>query len=126
MNEKIRKRKAWAENRKRCWVCGRKSYRGFPLETHEIERKSHGVQGAWMAMTNYFRACKLCHMEDLANMPHAQQLDYKLIYDRVHYNLEQWLKIRDPDMRAPNRVTQEEVDDEVKHLKAQGHPKWKS
>jgi len=79
-----------------------------------------------MSMTNYFRACKLCHMEDLANMDHAKQLAYKFLYDKLHYNLEQWLKIRDPELRAPKRVTQEEVDEYIVDLKAQGHPKWKS
>lgn len=44
-------------------------------------------------------------------MPHAQQLAFKMLRDPEHYDLEEWLRIRDPELRAPERVTQQEVDD---------------
>ena len=123
----LKERKKWAENQTNCWICKRDSYCGFPLETHEIERKSHGVQGKWASLANYFRTCKKCHMDDLAAMPHAQQLAFKHIYDPVHFNREQWLRIRDPSLRAPNRVTQEEIETYISQLKEAGHPKkWTS
>jgi hypothetical protein len=66
-------------------------------------------------------------MDDLAAMPHAQQLAFKHIYDPVNFNREQWLRIRDPSLRAPNRVTQEEIETYISQLKAAGHPKkWTS
>ena len=43
-------------------------------------------------------------------MPHAKQLKLKQEVDFEHYNLREWLMIYDPELRAPERVTQEEVD----------------
>jgi len=123
----LKERKKWTENKNHCWVCGRTSYNGFPLETHEMERKSHGVQGAWAIIQNYFRACKKCHMDNLSTMPHHEQLAFKSLYDAENYNREQWLRIRDPNLRAPNRVTQSEIDTAISQLRLIGHPKiWKS
>jgi len=66
-------------------------------------------------------------MDDLAAMPHAQQLAYKQLYDPMNFNREQWLRIRDPQLRAPNRVTQEDIEIYLSELKDQGHPKkWTS
>ena len=121
----MEERKEWAQSRKRCWVCGAKHHAGFPLETHEMERKSQAPHHAWAAKENYFCACKKCHMDDLAAMPHAKQLAYKYIHDILHYNLEAWLRIKDPDLRAPSRVTEDEVMDHVCKLTMEGNEPWK-
>jgi hypothetical protein len=127
LNAALKERKEWANNHDHCWICERQSYHGFPLETHEIERKSHGVQGTWATPENYFRACKKCHMDDLATMPHPKQLAFKYLYDQGNFNRESWLRIRDAELRAPNRVTQEEIETYISQLKDEGHPKkWKS
>jgi len=66
-------------------------------------------------------------MDDLANMPHAEQLAYKQLYDPMNFNREQWLRIRDPELQAPNRVTQDEIEIYVSQLQTLGHPKkWTS
>lgn len=109
-------RKAWAESKIKCWICGVSTYAGFPLETHEMERKSHAPNHSWAAKENYFCACKRCHMDDLAAMPHAKQLAYKYIRDVENYDLEAWLRVKDPSLRAPNRVTEDEVMDAVKEI----------
>jgi len=42
-------------------------------------------------------------------MPHARQLAHKLLWDAEAFDLEAWLRIRDPELRAPRRVTLAEV-----------------
>lgn len=108
-------RRNWSMEHHACWICRKKSYRGFPLETHEIERKSQ-APSRWASLANYFRTCKKCHMDDLAAMPHARQLAYKQEHDKENYNLDQWLRLRDPELKAPDRVTQGEVDEWTRKL----------
>jgi hypothetical protein len=55
-------------------------------------------------------------MDDLAAMPHARQLAYKQRHDKGNYNLDQWLRLRDPELKAPDRVTQGEVDEWTRKL----------
>jgi hypothetical protein len=38
-------------------------------------------------------------------MPHAAQLAVKLVADPEDFDLNEWLLIKDPAGRAPNRVT---------------------
>lgn len=38
-------------------------------------------------------------------MPAAQQLACKLVCDPTHFNLDEWLRVRDPELKAPERVT---------------------
>lgn len=64
-------------------------------------------------------------MDDLAAMPHARQLAYKYIHDILHYDLEEWLRIKDPELRAPNRVTEDEVMEHVYSLTMKGNQPWK-
>jgi len=118
-------RKEWANCWEKCWVCGATHHAGFPLETHEMERKSQAPHHAWATKENYFVACKKCHMDDLAAMPHANQLAYKYIHDILHYNLESWLRIKDPELRAPNRVTEDEVMEYVSKLTMEGNKPWR-
>ena len=63
-------------------------------------------------------------MDDLAAMPHAKQLAYKYIHDILHYDLNAWLKVKDPELRAPNRVMEDEVMEYVFNLTIGGHQKW--
>lgn len=78
-------------------------------EVHEIERRSHAPM-RWACRSNYLFVCQHCHSTKLDTMPHAEQLAYKAMMDPECYDLEKWLRIRDPGLRAPERVTQEEVD----------------
>jgi hypothetical protein len=118
-------RREWANERKFCWVCGASHHAGFPLETHEMERKSQAPYHAWANLNNYFCACKKCHMDDLAAMPHARQLAYKIIYDTHNFEIEGWLKLKDPELKAPRRVELKEILTHFKELKEKGHPKWR-
>ena len=60
-------------------------------------------------------------MDDLAAMPHPRQLAYKFLNDTKYFEIEDWLKLRDPDLRAPKRVTITEILDEVKILLKEGY-----
>jgi 5-methylcytosine-specific restriction endonuclease McrA len=94
-----------------CMYCGgNDSF--LPLQVHEIERRSHTPK-RWDNRANYLLLCGPCHSGPFATMPHAQQLAVKLIRDPENYNLDAWLRLRDPELRAPNRVTQNEVDNFV-------------
>lgn len=43
-------------------------------------------------------------------MPIVEQLRVKMEMDFENYCLESFLRIADPELKAPNRITQEEVD----------------
>lgn len=77
---------------------------------HEIERRSH-APWRWADVCNYLFVCEECHQGELATMPHARQLAIKQMEDEENYNLKDWLRVRDPDLKAPERVTQEEVNE---------------
>ena len=47
-------------------------------------------------------------------MDHSKQLAVKLIKDFEHFNLMEWLRLRDPQLRAPERVTMDEI---LSHLR---------
>ena len=80
----------------------------WPLEVHEIERRSHAPK-SWQHTCNYLLLCKTCHENQFATMPHAEQMAVKARRDRMHFNLDAWLRLRDPDLAAPDRVTIEEI-----------------
>lgn len=81
----------------------------LPLSVHEIERRSHSTK-RWASLCNFLLVCERCHRTDFATMAHAKQLAVKYLKDRVHYDLNAWLRLRDPRLVSPNRVTQDEVD----------------
>ena len=81
----------------------------LPLSVHEIERRSHSTK-RWASNCNLLLLCTRCHMDYFATMAHAKQLAVKYMKDRLHYDLDAWLRLRDPGLSAPNRVTQVEVD----------------
>jgi len=96
--------------------CGRSGWGQFKwLETHEIERRSRAA-GRWANPCNYLLVCNVCHAGPLAAMPHKRQLAYKLAADAEDFDLVGWLRIRDPDLRAPKRVTMEEIRDELEGI----------
>ncbi len=104
------RRKKWANllysrDGCRCWSCGRTPW--GRLEIHEIERRSQAPR-TWAHDCNYMLVCNACHMNDMATMPHAEQLARKMIIDPKHYDLKTWLTLRSGG--GPDRVTQEEVD----------------
>ncbi len=95
--------------RLRCMGCGQLDcQRGLPLAQHEIERRSQAPL-RWAADCNYLLLGERCHAGPFDTMPHARQLAHKLVCDPDHYDLEAWLRLRDPELMAPNRVTQAEV-----------------
>lgn len=98
-----------------CMYCNSKAG-WLPLSVHEIERRSHSTK-RWASLCNLLLVCEGCHREDFATMPHARQLAVKFIKDRANYDLEAWLRLRDPELKAPNRVTQSEVDGFVELLR---------
>lgn len=116
-----REREDWrASKNERCMVCGWPENGGEWgqwkwLETHEMERRSR-APGRWAHPCNYLLVCNICHNGPLAAMPHKTQLAYKLGEDPKDFDLEAWLRIRDPDLRAPRRVTMEEIREELEGL----------
>ena len=108
-------RQAWYhEQPKRCMYCGA-SPRWPELQVHEIERKSQAPR-SWAQRCNYLLLCQPCHAGPFATMPHAKQLALKYLCDPEHFDLSGWLKIKDPNGLAPNRVRQEEIDKYVQEL----------
>jgi len=82
----------------------------YGLEIHEIERRSHAPK-RWANRCNYLLVCFACHSDRIPFMLHAKQLNIKRRRDPEHFNLEEWLRIADPELRAPNRVTMEEIEE---------------
>lgn len=95
-----------------CGAAGQASFGYSPLHIHEMERRSH-ASGRWGVRCNYLKLCNDCHADVFDTMPHAKQLAVKLVKDPDHFDLEQWLRLRDPALLAPERVT---MDDIVQHL----------
>lgn len=101
----------------RCMWCG--TSRAFPgLEIHEIERRSH-AKDRWGVRCNYLLLCSLCHGGHFSCMPHAKQLAVKFVRDRENFDLDSWLRIRDPHLKAPDRVTMNDVMREVNDVRKQ-------
>jgi hypothetical protein len=98
-----------AEQEPVCMVCGERFAQWPPASVHHIERRAH-APGRYAHRCNLLAACDACHDGALATMGHAKQLAYKLAHDPANYDLAAWLRLRDPELRAPNRVTQDEVD----------------
>jgi hypothetical protein len=101
-----------------CMGCGRRQYPDafLPLECHEIERRSHAPE-RWPALCNLLMLCHQCHAGDFSTMSHAEQLAHKLFWDRDNFNLDNWLRLRDPKLRAPKRVTYAEVIEHLEQLR---------
>lgn len=101
--------------RHRCMGCG-VSAPWFGLHVHEIERRSHAPT-RWAHPCNYLLLCPRCHGTDFATMGHARQLAHKLYWDAKNYDLDAWIRIRDPDLTAPRRVLKSEVEVWISELR---------
>lgn len=97
---------AWQRTKYRCMGCARKRQ---PMEIHEMERRSHSGK-RWAHRCNYLLICRDCHSGAFATMTHAKQLAFKLFWDPEHFDLQAWLRLRDRDLVAPERVTLAEVE----------------
>lgn len=98
-------RNEWRESvRQACMSCGWQAM----LQIHEMERRSHAA-GRWGHRSNYLLLCQRCHEELFAAMPHARQLAFKLVRDPRNFDLQSWLTLRDPELKAPERVTMEDI-----------------
>jgi hypothetical protein len=103
-------RNQWrTEQEQQCMFC---CASGLSLEIHEIERRSH-AKNRWGMRCNYLLLCGSCHHRHFDTMAHSRQLAVKLVMDPEHFDLETWLKIRDPSLNAPTRVTLRDI---VEHL----------
>lgn len=98
-------REAWRDEMPElCMRCGGRRL----LQTHEMERRSQAPK-TWAHRCNYLLLCEDCHAGPFAAMPHPWQLAFKLVRDPKHFDLKAWLMLRDPDLRAPDRVTLEDI-----------------
>lgn len=101
-------REAWRRSVPQvCMYCGKRP-RGRGLQVHEIERRSHAPR-TWANPCNYLLVCHECHAGAFATMSHAAQLAVKLLLDEPNFCLDAWLRLRDPELKAPLRVTMGEV-----------------
>jgi len=97
-----------------CMYCGTLEVNAWPgLDVHEIERKSQAPNN-WGELCNYLKICRRCHDGPFRDMDHDKQLAVKLIKDPENFDLWEWLRLRDPKLTAPDRVT---LDDVVRHLR---------
>lgn len=85
-------------------------YRWF--EVHEILSRAQ-APNAWGFRANYLKLCQLCHPK-VAAMPHAWQLALKKKRDAVHYDLDEWLRRRNPEAMA--YVTVDEVLEQARRI----------
>jgi len=83
-----------------CWVCQSKN----DIQIHHIERRSQAPK-RYDVPENLFLVCGDCHTAKFHNRSHAWQLAVKLVWDSENFDLEKWLRIRDPELRSPDRVT---------------------
>ena len=92
-----------------CMRCLRKfgwlqdSYR-WP-EIHEILSRAQAPNN-WAFRANYLVLCNPCHAS-IGELSHAQQLAIKLRRDPGNYDLQEWLRRRNPN--AMEYVTEDEV-----------------
>lgn len=104
INDRLKWKQEISERQPWCMWCGEGR---FHLEIHEIERRSHAKHP--FHRCNYLLLCQDCHANHFAAMKHDQQLAVKAIRDWPHYDLQAWLRLRDPELAAPERVTEREV-----------------
>lgn len=91
---------AWRQSQRKCWLCNKT----WACDLHHVERRSHGSTADQPC--NWFAACRECHDGPLAaKVKHPEQLCLKMLADPMHFSLERWLRIADPELRAPCRVT---------------------
>ena len=112
----------WSECFYRCFICGKREPPNpsdfSRLQVQHIERRAHADKSRRNRIVNLAKACMSCHAGPLATMAHARQLAFKWRSDIAGYGslaefVRDFLMIKDPALRAPNRVTVEEVREEL-------------
>lgn len=102
-------REAWRDEMPpRCMNCLKPfGYFRWP-EIHEILSKAQ-AHNNWGFRANYLLLCNQCHLGDGAvqDWPHAKQLALKRRADPKHFDLQEWLRRRNPN--AMEYVTEAEV-----------------
>lgn len=104
----------------RCWWCGRYEHElQLPsrLEINEITPRS-AAPNRWWHRCNGSLVCTSCHEQYGHAASDLQWLARKQRFDREHYDLQEWLRMRNP--RAMSFIVQREVDVEVKRQEAMG------
>lgn len=108
----------WRREFCECFLCRMNQW---DLQLHHIERRGqvHCEREDWPE--NWMLVCGSCHRGPLATMPHAKQLAYKWIADAAGHAtldsfLDRWLRIKDADLKAPQRVTVAEVQAEIARI----------
>lgn len=99
-------RDAWRRSvPQRCMLCGG----DYLLAVHEIERRSAAPK-RWAHPCNYLLLDQNCH-DKMGNTywPQARQLALKLLTNPTAFDLDTWLRLKDPELLAPNRVTLQDV-----------------
>jgi hypothetical protein len=86
------------------------------LEVHEILSKAD-LPNRWWFRANALLLCNPCHQE-LPSRGDAAQLAIKRRCDPAHYDLEEWLRRRNP--AAMEYVTEEEVSGDCERSPAGG------
>lgn len=106
-----RDRESWRDEMpQRCMRCWEKVELGtfrWP-EIHEILTRGQAPNN-WGFRANYLLLCNPCHLvhDPVQNWTHARQLGLKRLRDPKHYDLQEWLRRRNP--RAMTYVTEDEV-----------------
>lgn len=88
-----------------CWVCGRT----WNLCVHELARGAFRA-AAFVERKTWVVACGECNcgpLNDHAEWPLARQLALKYIYDREHFDLAGFNRLRD---REPDAITFDQVE----------------
>ena len=95
----------------KCWWCGVELY--GRREVHHVERRSHAPRDRRDHPANLFVTCPECHRGVLDFADQSQVLARKMLRDPENFDLKTFLRIADPSLNAPERISLREI---VKHL----------
>jgi hypothetical protein len=101
----------------KCMCCQKPLIPQLVPHCHEIETKAVATGNAWNHPCNFLKLCGECHQGRIPYWGRAKQLALKLARDFDRFDLCAWLRIKDPDLNAPDRVT---IDDILPHLDIKG------
>lgn len=94
-------------------MTGRRGSARFPLEIHEILRRSQAPNGNCFFRANYLLLCREAHSSHLIACSNREsqivQLAIKKYRDPENFNLEEWLRVRNE--RATGYITPEEIEE---------------
>lgn len=118
MKQAAQFRRRWETSRLFCFGCDHSSVQGSHLERHEIASGNHRAAAEWMPEA-WLHLCsdfkKGCHRKLQGINPPTISYALKKIYDRKYYCRETLNGLR---RRAPNAITEAEVDAVVSQLEA--------